>query len=845
MTLTEYIQNEIFAPRLKTHRVLVVYDETGRYRKVCEEMGSEQCVLIDTEGHPVSSRLKAMERWREMLADTTFQSQMLIYCPEPAPKTEETKQRHPFASYAALGHAFPEKPADEYKELCMGFLPGRAVEIEQLFQGDPNPSFDLIDNLAGGTQSHPRLQSIFDTADLSAIIPEFLVAESGSPKSLQDDEPAVAEMRGCLERTLGMPVNQQISNPATLRDKLWQYVLISEFLDDLPDKARVRFSELNRAEGVQVAFARKICRTLRDTRNWREIYRERALKIEAQLDLAKECEDFVELGRIDTFSFEEERFLARAMRAVRAGEYDQAESICTRHKNSLWAEEGERHLLWRILEEGLSTIREIGRAREILKQIETSGSALCKAYRDEFVKVERAYRYLEITATQTFEGYDEVEAVIQAARDNYQNYFNNLQERLLKATEVEGWPLQGVAHNHSTYSECVTPLLREGKKVVYFLIDALRLDLAEDLRQQLNLGQIKSSFVCAQLPCVTRFGMAALLPEAETKLRFEKEDSGLEPYYAGSKCETRAKRLDAIASYVGRDKVDSSNLKDFLAQVRTRKGRESFESRAKNLDLFVLTSTELDNQGEGQASAPMRFLSEIIQDLMIATNKLSTLGFDAAVIATDHGFVYFGDMETGHHCAEPAGEWNLKKRRCLIGSGDQGPGQTRFATSAISIPTDDPSFMVPRGLAMYQKGNGYFHEGLSLQESVVPRVVILFPETAPARPSNLEVALSCVKKTFSSRVISVTLTGPEIGDLFEDSPKVRIIALQGKHEVGRPYAGSGIDTSANLVTVPETPEKITLRLSEEAQEGPIHIKAIDPMTDKVLDSLELTYKPFV
>lgn len=845
MTLAEYIQNEIFLPRLKTHRVLVVYDETRRYRDACEALASEQCAFIDTASRPFSSRLKAMECWREMLADTTFQSQMLIYCPEPAPKTDEAKQRHPFASYAALGQSFPAKPSDDYKMICMGFLPDRAVEIEQLFDQDSSPGFDLIDNLAGGTQSHPRLQSIYGTADLTAIIPEFLVAENDSPKSLHEDDHAMTEMRGCLERTLGMPVNQQISNPATLRDKLWQYLLVSEFLDDLPQKARERFKELPRAEGVQVSFARKICSALRKTRDWREVYRDRATKIEDQLDLEKECEDFVELGRIDTFSFEEIRFLGLAMRAVRACEYDQARSIYDRHHNSLWAEEGERHLLWRILEEGLTTIQEIGRASEILKQIDGSGAVLCKAYANEFIKVEKAYRSLEEIAAQTIHGYDEVEAIIDATRENYLNYFNNLQERLLKATEVEGWPLQSMAHNHSTYTDCVAPLLREGKKVVYFLIDALRLDLAEDLRQQLNLGQIKSSFVCAQLPCVTRFGMAALLPEAETKLRFEKEDSGLEPYYAGSKCETRAKRLDAIASYVGRDKVSSSNLKDFLAQVRTKKGRESFESKAKNLDLFVLTSTELDNQGEGQASAPMRFLSEVIQDLMVATNKLSTLGFDAAVIATDHGFVYFGDMETGHHCAEPAGEWNLKKRRCLIGSGDQGPGQTRFTTSAISIPTDDPSFMVPRGLAMYQKGNGYFHEGLSLQESIVPRVVIHFPKTAAARTSKLEVALSCVKKTFSSRVISVTLTGPEIGDFFQENPKIRLIALQDKNEVGRPYAGSGIDTSANLVTVPEAPEKITLRLSEEAQEGTIYIKAIDPMTDKVLDSIELTYKPFV
>lgn len=845
MTLAEHIQTNILAQRLKDHRVLVVYDAHDRYRSVCEEMGSDQCVVIHSENRPFSCRLEAMRRWQAMQGDTTFQSQMLIYCPETPPKTDEQKQRHPLASYGALGQVFPDKAADEYKQICLRFLPDRAVEIEQLFHSGSEPGFDLIDNLAGGTQSHPRLQSIFDTADLSSIIPEFLVAENASRKSLQEDEAAVAEMRACLERTLGMPVNSQISNPATLGDKLWQYLLVSEFLHDLPENARARFHSLPRAEGIQVAFAKTLCTKLRDNRSYRETYRERALKVEAQLNLEKECEDFIELGRIDTFSFEEVRFLALAMRAVRAGEYGQAGEICERHKKSLWAEEGERHLLWRILEEGLSTIHEIGRAKEILSQIDGSGTALCRAYKNDFIKVEKAYRLLEQTTAQTIEGYDEVEPVIQAARENYQNYFNNLQERLLKATEVEGWPLQGLTHNHSTYSECVAPLIREGKKVVYFLIDALRLDLGEDLCQQLNHGQIKNSYVCAQLPCVTRFGMAALLPEAETKLRFEKEEKGLEPYYGGKKCDTRTTRLDAISGYVGRDKVDNLNLKDFLAQIRTKKGRENFESKAKQLDLFVLTSTELDTQGEGHASAPMRFLSEIIQDLMIALSKLGDLGFDAAVIATDHGFVYYGDMESGNLCGEPAGEWNLKKRRCLIGSGDQGPGQTRFATSAIGIPTDDPSFVVPRGLAMYQKGNGYFHEGLSLQESILPRIVVHFPEKAPSHASSLEVALSCVKKTFTSRVISVTLTGPEISDFFEESQKIRLVAVQGKAVVGRPYAGSGIDASANLVTVPEEPAKITLRLGEEAQEGAVHIKAIDPMTDKELDSIELTYKPLV
>ena len=103
-----------------------------------------------------------MARWKEMLADTTFQSQMLIYCPEPEPKDGcEEKQRHPFASYGALGQSFPENPATNTKKSAWAtcrIVPSRSSNsLPRRVRRD----FDLIDNLAGGTQSHPRLQVDF------------------------------------------------------------------------------------------------------------------------------------------------------------------------------------------------------------------------------------------------------------------------------------------------------------------------------------------------------------------------------------------------------------------------------------------------------------------------------------------------------------------------------------------------------------------------------------------------------------------------------------------------------------------------------------------------------------
>jgi len=157
MTFAEHIKQNIFSPRLSEKRILVVYDAQDRFRNICAELASERCTVIYTQKRPISARQDAMERWQVMSADSTYQSQMLIHCVEPAPKDNNERQQHPFASYAAVGTSFPSRASDQYQQLCYGFLKDRTVEIDQLFASDEEPAFALIDNLSGGSHSHPQL----------------------------------------------------------------------------------------------------------------------------------------------------------------------------------------------------------------------------------------------------------------------------------------------------------------------------------------------------------------------------------------------------------------------------------------------------------------------------------------------------------------------------------------------------------------------------------------------------------------------------------------------------------------------------------------------------------------
>lgn len=850
MTFAEHIQNNIFKPRLKDNRILVVYDENDRYKDICQKLEGERCKVILTEKRPVSSRQDAMERWMEMASDTTYQNKMVIHCVDPAPKDDDARQQHPFASYAAVGAAFPSKASDDYKQLCYGFLKDRTAEIDQLFETGNVPSFELIDNLSEGTHSRPRLQQIFMTADASKIIPDFLAPPptKAIDDQLNANDDWSGEMHMLLQQTLGLTINAQATTVETIRKKLWQYLLISEFANDLPCALPSSLQDMQRASGPQLNFALSLCVDLRKHGEKKEVYREAANEVEASLNLADECQQMANLGDTDTFSFEEKHFLYRAATAIRANEWDQARAILEKHKDSLWTEEGERKLLWRILELALETLEYIKRSEEQLKHLENVGKQLCDLYAAELIKVDRTYRELEEATAQTVEGHDEIESIVESTRKEYRTYFNAVEQRLLTIVAREGWPLKNLKRNIDSYDELVAPALKESKKVAYFLIDALRLDLAQDLESSIQGHQVTSIPACTQLPCVTRFGMASLMPEANTCLRFVEKDGELAPVHKDKEVATRQARLKVFESTLN-DRVETSNLSEFIKVTKTAKMRENYAKRLAAYDLLVITSTELDNLGEGLSTSQLQHIPTVMRDLQLAISRCAGLGFDMAVVATDHGFLWIEDIDAGTVCDIPPGDWKaLKKRRCLIGKGDETPGTARFSTKDLSIPTDSPSFVVPKALATFSKGTGYFHEGLSLQESIVARLVVTYiKQTQPkAKGKNPEIELSRKKKTVSSRIVAINVSWPGTPDMFSEGFEFKLVATQNKIEVGFPTSGEHVDSSTNLVKMKQSESlKLNLRLNEGVKEGTIQVKAINPETEFVINQLELTFKPTV
>ena len=87
------------------------------------------------------------------------------------------------------------------------------------------------------------------------------------------------------------------------------------------------------------------------------------------------------------------------------------------------------------------------------------------------------------------------------------------------------------------------------------------------------------------------------------------------------------------------------------------------------------------------------------------------------------------DYEPGDNLAKPPGNWWLIKKRCLVGQGTAGDYCLSFTPEQLGIRSDAPSFVFARQYGVFQANTRYFHEGLSLQENLVPVLLIKLATT--------------------------------------------------------------------------------------------------------------------
>jgi hypothetical protein len=150
MSIRDFIRDEVFAKLLREQGVLVVYDPDRRYRDICGSMTSGDVVVVDASDSSIESRDPALAALPSVVPLGAGHRDLLIYVPKRLPISNEDKQIDPFAAYGAFGAVFPDGDGHAYLSLCLRARPDHGTEIRRLFDQDPSPAFDLIDNIGGG-----------------------------------------------------------------------------------------------------------------------------------------------------------------------------------------------------------------------------------------------------------------------------------------------------------------------------------------------------------------------------------------------------------------------------------------------------------------------------------------------------------------------------------------------------------------------------------------------------------------------------------------------------------------------------------------------------------------------
>jgi hypothetical protein len=761
---------------------------------------------------------------------------ILIYVPARAPRTDEEKQRDPFAVYGAAGAFFPESDGDEYESICIKARADYATEIRRIFNENPSPSFEVIDAVGGGN-AWPNLQSLLKVDSARDILFALLAPSHAQKEALKSQPAWVGECQTLLQTTLRLNLKTRSKSWSAIADELWRYLLFSEFVFDLPAELPSSLLNVPGAPHEAQLLVEDLCDRLRNDRRTQATYIERAETIQQELNLPAACQSIEDLGVRDTFPFEERSFFSQAIHALQRDNFDQLREVLQRHTDSVWTGRGENQVQWALIRSAFALVQACEDADNQLSEQMRSMESLVKHYASSLRDVDRFQREFEHTVVDAISIENEMDAVIRHARKAYNKVVAKVHAAFIRHLEKSGWPLTGQVFNADSFDKFVAPKLAEsGRRVALFLVDALRYELGVELAKELGEeGQVEVQVACAQLPTVTPVGMASLLPGAGQTLQLERKDKKLIVNFDSQPLSSVTQRMDILRKRYGQ-RFAESELGKFVSE-HTR--------LAPTVELLVLRTNEMDNDFESNPEVAPSLISRTFQRIRSAIRKLAGLGFQDAVILTDHGFFLNPALEAGDVCEKPAGDWVNVHERMLLGSGSGDAHNLVMEKDVLGIRGDFDQVAMPRALVTYRAGIPYFHGGVSLQEALVP--VISMRIRAPEQKSRSQFTVSLDYKRGNKKittrlpVVEVSVSGQTSLFAAEQAVDLLIEAHDQKgNVVGEAKLGGIVNPSTRVISLkPGETVQVTLKMELEF-EGKFTVKAIDPVTSRELGkSLDL------
>jgi len=832
MSLASHLSKRLIE-LLEEHRILVWYDSEGVFAEYASAFRAAGCRIVLADSSTLRARREAEAIYARMNESTDHaeaRANLLVYLPRGRGATPESKQRDPFEVFALAGAAFGDKEAELLQSLARQAMPDRATEIDRLF-AEGKPTFALLDGLES-SQRCPLVREALETESPVEAAAQVLCREDRAAR--------VAKVAGCqaellrlLEAAFGFARPAQAKSWKEIQSHLGTFVLLSEFAFDLPCALPDALSAVPRAEPVHKERIFALCERMRTSDQLRDGYFELAKRVESDLRLPGLTEGIEELGVLDTFAFEERQYLARLLRRAAANDLGAARSILSDRRRSVWRHLPERALLWSVAERCVDFLETALAVEKGWKAEGTTTKSMVQAYArpEGWAELDRRQRLYEQSAAECADD-GEILPLVDACRARYRSVALAIQERFLAAVRNEGWPPEGVMRQTEVFDRFVAPPLEQKERVAFFLGDALRFEMGRDLGEALgDIGDVETAPMSSVLPTTTPCGMAALMPGADGALSLVDSGGDLVPALGTRLLKVSADRMKLLKERYG-DRFADVTLGELLST-----SVEKFGKRIGAVELLVVRTQDIDSLGENlNLYLARKLMSEMLGDMRRAAGRLAALGFQHLVFSADHGHVLLPEVPAGDVVAAPPGTWLKSKRRCRLGQGlAETPGTVVLRAADVGIQGVAEDMSVPVGFKVFSAGEGYFHEGISLQECVVPAVVVRV-RTPSTRRGKQEISIRYRSDKFTSRVIGLKLE--YTADLFGGAVQVRVQAHGGTaanaEVVGEAADCDARDESTHEVMLKPGVETPVPVLIDSDFSGPfIEIRVTDPVTGQI------------
>ena len=475
-----------------------------------------------------------------------------------------------------------------------------------------------------------------------------------------------------------------------------------------------------------VAASQKLAVHLRRGHDKR--YASIALHVERLLPIEVEQATADDLGKIDTFQFEDSKVMAAALDALHGAGFQRAHELAVARTSgkSFWtAQELPRRIAWNLVERAAQLGCAVLEHASLLAGAHDLADAVGR-YRDGGYLVDRAHRRLE----QAREELPQLElpeaATLRARLDDLRTVYRGWADEVAHAFNAlcrrDGFLPAAALQQRTLFEDVVVPAAGE-ELTAYFMVDAMRFEMGQQLAE--SLRETRTAVVdvaarLAELPTITEVGMNALAPVARAgKLTVDFKDGKILGFRAGAlRVDGPDDRRRAIHDRLGGDACPRLTLEE-LGDRDAASVRKSL-ARAKAV---VVHCEGIDKAGE--KGVGLAVFERELQNLRAAWRVLYEAGVKRFVFTADHGFLLHDDVTRD---ALPHGKQTDPQRRHVL-TAERREQDGEVCVSAGELDYDGAEFHAafPDGIAPFDRGaraKDFVHGGNSLQERVIPVITV-------------------------------------------------------------------------------------------------------------------------